>query len=120
MRISDWSSDVCSSDLTGQDRDQQVSGIGQRSRGHRADQPVAGNPAEIAGHEGNYEDAEDVEAAIDRGNRAADRENEGAPQVKKTHEGFNGDHDSSPRKSITRRQIGRENFGTPVTNAHLV
>src|SRR3546814_7566184 len=57
----------------------------------------------MAGHEGNYEDAEDVEAAIDRVNRAADRENEGAPQVKKTHEGFNGDHDSSPRKSITRR-----------------
>src|SRR3546814_5126228 len=57
----------------------------------------------MAGHEGNYEDAEDVEAAIDRGNRAADREHEGALQVKKTHEGFNGDHDRSHRKSITRR-----------------
>ncbi|MGO4677419.1 hypothetical protein AB4Z40_31470 [Bosea sp. 2YAB26] len=32
---------------------------------------------------------------MDCGNRPADRENEGAAQVEKSHKGFDGDHDGS-------------------------
>ncbi|MGO4741533.1 hypothetical protein AB4099_33820 [Bosea sp. 2KB_26] len=32
---------------------------------------------------------------MDCGNRPADRENEGAAQIEKSHKGFDGDHDGS-------------------------
>jgi hypothetical protein len=42
---------------------QQISAIRQGSRGDRADQQVTGDPAKISSHEGQDEDAENVEAA---------------------------------------------------------
>ena len=101
-------------DEPGQDRNQQISPIGQGGRRHRADQQIAANPAKISGHEGQDEDAENVEPAIDRGNRPADRENEGAPQVKNMHEGFNGDHDGSARESLMHRAESKRYGISPI------
>ena len=69
----------------GHDGNYQVSYIGKGGRWRGADQHIAADPTKISGHERQDEDTENVEPTIDRGNRPADRENEGAPQVKNMH-----------------------------------
>ena len=53
-------------------------------------------------------------SAIDRGNRPADRENEGASQIKNRHERFDGDHDRLARESLECRMKARSGTGSPI------
>src|SRR3546814_2495925 len=113
MRISDWSSDVCSSDLQAQGLT--ASAVNQQLR--QVNLNAAGGKAEIAGSEqavrvlGNAQTAYDLgqtQIAVGDGRtvKLAD-----LGEVKDLY---------AARTSLTAIQNGRAHVSTPVTNAPLV
>src|SRR5690606_25631515 len=59
----------------------QVAPVGEAGRGNRTDADVADDAAAAGHHEGDGDDAEQVEVLLPRGDRAADGEGEGAGHV---------------------------------------
>ena len=73
-----------------QDGNHDIAPVGDRGRRYRADQQVAGDPAGVAGGEGQHEHPEEVEAMPDAHHGAAQREHEGAEEIERQDERFHG------------------------------
>src|SRR3546814_8017296 len=108
MRISDWSSDVCSSDLRDPARARWPDGRARRSGGTAGERraPLAGAGRPDRGDEAEVRPEDGARAAPNRGRRGADG---GARADRELH-----------RTRALDREIGSATVLTPVTNAHLV
>src|SRR5690606_17564187 len=78
-------------------RDREIASVVQRGRWNRTDQQVAGDAAEIAGHERHHQHSEHVEPLPGRRTRAADGEHERADKVEDRDQGADLDHRAPPR-----------------------